>query len=158
MVTNTEVKELGHFINGEIVAGTSGHFSDVFNPSLGVVIARVPMATKEEVQGAIVTAKAAFPAWRALSVSKRVEIVMKFRQLMTARMDALIDIICIESGKTIEDAKGEITRGLESVDLAINAPHLLKGEYSVNVGGNINAYSQKHHSALLQRFPHSTFQ
>jgi malonate-semialdehyde dehydrogenase (acetylating)/methylmalonate-semialdehyde dehydrogenase len=141
MVTNTEVKELGHFINGEIVAGTSGHFSDVFNPSSGAVIARVPIATKEEVQGAIATAKAAFPAWRALSVGKRVEIVMKFRQLMTERMDALIDIICIESGKTIEDAKGEITRGLESVDLAINAPHLLKGEYSVNVGGNINAYS-----------------
>ncbi|WP_318618217.1 CoA-acylating methylmalonate-semialdehyde dehydrogenase [Sporosarcina sp. YIM B06819] len=143
MVTNTEIKELGHFMNGEIVAGTSGHFSDVFNPSSGAVIARVPIATKEEVQGAIATAKAAFPAWRALSVGKRVEIVMKFRQLMTARMDELIDIICIESGKTIEDAKGEITRGLESVDLAINAPHLLKGEYSVNVGGNINAYSAK---------------
>src|SRR3954454_15856232 len=87
MLTNTEVKELGHFMNGEIVAGTSGHFSDVFNPSSGAVIARVPIATKEEVQGAIAAAKAAFPAWRALSIGKRVEIVMKFRQLMTARMD-----------------------------------------------------------------------
>ena len=58
-------------------------------------------------------------------------------------MDELIDIICTESGKTVEDARGEITRGLESVDLAINAPHLLKGEYSVNVGGDINAYSAK---------------
>lgn len=143
MVTNTEVKELGHFINGEIVAGTSGHFSNVFNPSTGAVIAHVPIATKGEVQGAIATAQAAFPAWRALSVSKRVDIVMKFRQLMTARMDELIEIICTESGKTVEDARGEITRGLESVDLAINAPHLLKGEYSVNVGGNINAYTTK---------------
>lgn len=143
MVTNTEVKELGHFINGEIVAGTSGHFSNVFNPSTGAVIAHVPIATKEEVQSAIATAQAAFPAWRALSVGKRVDIVMKFRQLMTARMDELIDVICTESGKTVEDAKGEITRGLESVDLAINAPHLLKGEYSVNVGGDINAYSTK---------------
>lgn len=143
MVTNTEVKELGHFINGEIVAGTSGHFSNVFNPSTGAVIAHVPIATKEEVQSAIATAQAAFPAWRALSVSKRVEIVMKFRQLMTERMDELIQTICTESGKTVDDARGEITRGLESVDLAINAPHLLKGEYSVNVGGNINAYSAK---------------
>lgn len=143
MVTNTDVKELGHFIKGEIVAGSSGKFSDVFNPSSGAVIARVPIATKEEVQNAIETAKAAFPAWRDLSVGKRAEIVMKFRQLMTARIDELIDIICLESGKTVDDAKGEITRGLESVDLAINAPHLLKGEYSVNVGGNINAYSAK---------------
>jgi len=69
--------------------------------------------------------------------------MLKFRQLMTENMDELIDMICTESGKTVEDAKGEITRGLESVDLAINAPHLLKGEYSVNVGGQINAYSTK---------------
>lgn len=143
MVTNIEVTELGHFINGEIVPGKSGQFSDVFNPSSGSVIARVPIATKAEVQEAIAIAKAAFPAWRALSVGKRVEIVMKFRQLMTENMDELIDMICTESGKTIEDAKGEITRGIESVDLAINAPHLLKGEYSVNVGGYINAYSTK---------------
>ncbi|MEK4486388.1 CoA-acylating methylmalonate-semialdehyde dehydrogenase [Psychrobacillus sp. FSL H8-0484] len=143
MVTNTEVKELGHFINGEITLGKSGQFLDVFNPSSGSVIARVPIATKEEVQHAIATAKAAFPAWRALSVGKRAEIVMKFRQLMTENIDELIDMICTESGKTIEDARGEITRGLESVDLAINAPHLLKGEYSVNVGGDINAYSTK---------------
>lgn len=143
MVTNTEVKELGHFINGAIVPGKSGQFSDVYNPSLGTVIARVPIASKEETQQAIATAKAAFPAWRALSVGKRAEIVLKFRQLMTERADELIELICTESGKTKEDAKGEITRGLESVDLAINAPHLLKGEYSVNVGGNINAYSTK---------------
>ncbi|WP_342598322.1 CoA-acylating methylmalonate-semialdehyde dehydrogenase [Psychrobacillus sp. FSL H8-0483] len=143
MVTNTEVKELGHFINGEITPGKSGQFLDVFNPSSGSVIARVPIATKEEVQHAIATAKAAFPAWRALSVGKRAEIVLKFRQLMTENIDELIDMICTESGKTIEDARGEITRGLESVDLAINAPHLLKGEYSVNVGGHINAYSTK---------------
>ncbi|MEG0380873.1 MAG: CoA-acylating methylmalonate-semialdehyde dehydrogenase, partial [Kurthia sp.] len=121
----------------------SGQFSDVYNPSLGTVIARVPIASKEETQQAIATAKAAFPAWRALSVGKRTEIVLKFRQLMTERIDELIELICTESGKTKEDAKGEITRGLESVDLAINAPHLLKGEYSVNVGGNINAYSTK---------------
>lgn len=69
--------------------------------------------------------------------------MLKFRQLLTDNMDELIDMICKESGKTKEDAKGEITRGLESVDLAINAPHLLKGEYSVNVGGQINAYSTK---------------
>ena len=143
MVTNTDIQELGHFINGQTVLGKSGQFSDVYNPSTGTVIARVPLATKQEVQEAIAAAQAAFPAWRALSVGKRAEIILKFRQLITENIDELIDLICTESGKTIEDAKGEITRGLESVDLAINAPHLLKGEYSVNVGGHINAYSVK---------------
>lgn len=143
MVTNTDIQELGHFINGQTVIGKSGHFSDVYNPSTGSVIARVPLATQEEVKEAINAAKKAFPAWRALSVGKRAEIMLKFRQLLTDNMDELIDMICKESGKTKEDAKGEITRGLESVDLAINAPHLLKGEYSVNVGGQINAYSTK---------------
>lgn len=143
MVTNTDIQELGHFINGQTVLGKSGQFSDVYNPSTGTVIARVPLATKQEVQEAIAAAQAAFPAWRALSVGKRTEIILKFRQLITENIDELIDLICTESGKTIEDAKGEITRGLESVDLAINAPHLLKGEYSVNVGGHINAYSVK---------------
>ncbi len=143
MVTNTDIQELGHFINGQTVLGKSGHFSDVYNPSTGSVIARVPLATQEEVKEAINGAQKAFPAWRALSVGKRAEIMLKFRQLLTDNMDELIDLICKESGKTKEDAKGEITRGLESVDLAINAPHLLKGEYSVNVGGQINAYSTK---------------
>ena len=77
-------------------------------------------------------------------MAKRAEIVLKFRNLVTENMEELLQIICTESGKTIEDAKGEITRGLESVDLAIGAPHLMKGEYSVNVGGQINAYSAKY--------------
>lgn len=144
MVEKVKVKELTHFINGEMVAGKSGRFSNVFNPATGEVIAKVPLASVEEVRDAILKAKAAFPAWRDLSVGKRVEVVMRFRNLIAQNMESLIEMICTESGKTIEDAKGEITRGLESVDLAIGAPHLMKGEYSVNVGGQINAYSAKY--------------
>mgnify|MGYP000958560975 FL=1 len=143
MTVEQKVRELQHFINGTLVAGTSGRFSNVYNPCTGEVIARVPIATREEVQHAIETAKEAFPKWKALSSGKRSEIVQRFRQLVAENQDELIEIICEESGKTKEDARGEIQRGLESVDLAINAPHLLKGEYSVNVGGNINAYSTK---------------
>ena len=143
MTVEQKIKELHHFINGSLVEGTSGRFSNVYNPSTGEVIAQVPLATKEEVKQAIEVAKKAFPAWKKTSPGKRAEIVMKFRQLVKEHEDELIDTICRESGKTKEDAKGEITRGLESVDLAINAPHLLKGEYSVNVGGDINAFSTK---------------
>ena len=77
-------------------------------------------------------------------MAKRAEIVLNFRNLLKENKDKVIELICIESGKTEEDAMGEITRGLESVDLAINAPHFMKGEYSVNVGGQINAYSAKY--------------
>ena len=98
--------------------------------------------------------KQRFPAWRDTSVAKRAEIVLKFRNLITENMEELLQIICTESGKTIEDAKGEITRGLESVDLAIGAPHLMKGEYSVNVGGQINAYSAKYPLGVVAQFLH----
>lgn len=143
MTVNQKVRELHHFVGGKMVVGTSGRFSDVYNPSTGEVIAQVPLADRGEVKAAIEKAKAAFPAWKKTSVGKRTEIVQRFRQLLVEKQEDLINVICEESGKTKEDAKGEITRGLESVDLALNAPHLLKGEYSVNVGGNINALSTK---------------
>jgi malonate-semialdehyde dehydrogenase (acetylating) / methylmalonate-semialdehyde dehydrogenase len=144
MTNITEVKELTHYIDGKMIAGKSGRFQEVFNPATGEVIAKVPLASVEEVKYAIKKAEAAFPGWRDLSVAKRAEIVMAFRNLLMENKDKVIELICTESGKTEEDALGEITRGLESVDLAINAPHLMKGEYSVNVGGQINAYSAKY--------------
>lgn len=144
MTEAVSVKKLTHFINGELVEGKSNNYSKVYNPTTGEVIAEVPIASAEETREAIAAAKAAFPAWRDLSVAKRAEVLMRFRFLLTENMDQLLDIICTESGKTLEDARGEVTRALESVDLAIGAPHLVKGEYSVNVGGQINAYSAKY--------------
>lgn len=144
MTEAVSVKKLTHFIKGELVEGKSRNYSKVYNPTTGEVIAEVPIATAEETREAIATAKAAFPAWRDLSVAKRAEVLMRFRFLLTENMEQLLEIICTESGKTLEDARGEVTRALESVDLAIGAPHLVKGEYSVNVGGQINAYSAKY--------------
>lgn len=143
MTVQQKMKTLTHFINGVEVAGTSGRFSEVYNPSTGEVIAQVPLASKEEVKQAIQLAKAAFPGWKKTAIGKRVEVLHRFRQLLVEKQDELIALICEESGKTREDAKGEIVRGIESVDMAISAPQLLKGEYSVNVGGNINAFSAK---------------
>lgn len=140
----TGIQTLTHFIGGKQVAGKSGKFGDVYNPTTGEVIAHVPFATVEETREAIALAKAAFPAWRDTSVAKRAQVVMKFRNLLMSRIDELLEVICRESGKTYEDARGEVTRGVESLDLAIGAPHLVKGEYSVNVGGDINAYSAKY--------------
>lgn len=144
MTNVTEVKELYHYVNGEQTPGKSGRFSTVFNPATGEAIASVPLATADEVKDIITSAQAAFPAWRDLSVAKRAEIVQRFRYLLSENKEKVMEIICTESGKTKEDAIGEITRALESVDLAIGAPHLMKGEYSVNVGGGINSYSAKY--------------
>lgn len=143
MTVQQKVKTLSHFINGVETAGTSGRYSEVYNPTTGEVIAQVPLATRDEVKQAIQQAKAAFPAWKKTSIGKRVEVLHRFRQLLVERQDELIEVICEESGKTKEDAKGEIVRGIESVDMAISAPQMLKGEYSVNVGGDINAFSAK---------------
>ena len=143
MTIQQQTKTLSHFINGNKTKGTSGSYSDVYNPSTGEVIAQVPLASREEVKQAIQIAKTAFPAWKKTSIGKRVEVLHRFRQLLIDRQDELIQVICVESGKTKEDAKGEIMRGIESVDMAISAPQLLKGEYSVNVGGDINAFSAK---------------
>ncbi|GAB0169094.1 CoA-acylating methylmalonate-semialdehyde dehydrogenase [Lysinibacillus sp. CTST325] len=143
MTVQQKVKTLSHFINGVETAGTSGRYSEVYNPTTGEVIAQVPLATRDEVKQAIQQAKAGFPAWKKTSIGKRVEVLHRFRQLVVERQDELIKIICEESGKTKEDAKGEIVRGIESVDMAISAPQMLKGEYSVNVGGDINAFSAK---------------
>lgn len=144
LAESVAVTKLTHFINGRAIDGKSGRYGNVFNPSTGEVIAKVPLASAEEAREAIEAAEKAFPAWRDVAVAKRAEIVMRFRHLLTENMEKLIRLICTESGKTKEDAKGELIRGLESVDLAIGAPHLVKGEYSVNVGGQINAYSAKY--------------
>ncbi len=138
-----KVTNLKHFIGGEMVDGKSERFGDVFNPSTGEVIAHVPLATKEEVDETVAQAQSAFPEWGKTSVAKRVEIIHRFRSLLVDETDRLAELIGKECGKTIADAKGEISRGLESVDFAINAPQMLKGEYSVNVGGNINVFSMK---------------
>lgn len=143
MTTIQEVQKLSHFIGGKKVEGTSGRFGEVFNPSTGEVIAGVPLASVEETKQAIELAKKGQKEWQTKSIAKKMEVVLNFRNLLSSRQEELVDIVCLESGKTKADALGEITRGLESVDLALNAPHLLKGEYSVNVGGDINAFSTK---------------
>ncbi|MBP2076254.1 CoA-acylating methylmalonate-semialdehyde dehydrogenase [Oceanobacillus polygoni] len=132
-----------HYINGEKVKGNNDKYGYVYSPSTGQRIAAVPYASAEEVDETVQLAKKAAVKWAKTSVGKRVEVLFKFRQLLVENTDELAQLIGKENGKTISDAKGEISRGIESVDLAIGAPQILKGEHSVNVGGDINAYSMK---------------
>jgi malonate-semialdehyde dehydrogenase (acetylating)/methylmalonate-semialdehyde dehydrogenase len=137
------VKELSHFVGGRHVAGRSGRFGDVFNPSVGELSARVPLATRGEVEAAIADAAAAFPAWSAQSPLVRARVMFKFKELVERHMDELALLLSSEHGKVLSDAKGSIQRGLEVVEFACGIPHLLKGEYSDSVARGVDVYSMR---------------
>ncbi|WP_406271038.1 CoA-acylating methylmalonate-semialdehyde dehydrogenase [Nocardia sp. NBC_00881] len=137
------VRELTHFIGGQHVLGTSGNFGDVFDPNLGQVQARVPLASKSEVEAVIANAEAAQPEWAAFNPQKRARVLMKFLTLVQEEMDSLAALLSSEHGKTIADAKGDIQRGLEVVEFATGIPHLLKGEYTEGAGTGIDVYSMR---------------
>lgn len=129
-----------HLINGQLVS-ESGRTADVYNPSTGQVIHQVPLASRETIQRAIDSAKAAFPAWRNTPPAKRAQVMFRFKQLLEQNEARISQLISEEHGKTLEDAAGELKRGIENVEYACSAPEILKGEYSRNVGPNIDAWS-----------------
>ena len=134
------IEEIKHYIGGREVAGQSGRTADVYNPATGAVTAKVPLASKGEVEDAIAVAKAAFPGWSALSPLRRSRIMYKFKELLEANAENLAAIITAEHGKVHSDALGEVTRGLEVVEFACGGPHLLKGEITESVGTGIDSH------------------
>ena len=140
-MTQERVSIYPHWIAGRAQPGTSGRAGDVFNPSLGVVAARVALASEAEVDAAVRAARAAFPAWAATPALKRARVMFKFKEIVEQRRGELAKLIASEHGKLVSDAAGEVTRGLEVVEFACGAPHLLKGEFADNVGTGIDSYS-----------------
>jgi malonate-semialdehyde dehydrogenase (acetylating)/methylmalonate-semialdehyde dehydrogenase len=132
-----------HWIDGAEYASTSGRTAPVFNPALGEQTSEVALANRAEIDAAVASAKAAFPAWRDLSLARRQSIIFKFRELLEARKGELAEIITSEHGKVLSDALGEITRGQEVVEFATGMAHHLKGEYSENVSTGVDVYSTK---------------
>ncbi|WP_085721452.1 MULTISPECIES: CoA-acylating methylmalonate-semialdehyde dehydrogenase [Pseudomonas] len=129
-----------HLIHGELV--TKGErTADVFNPSTGQAVRKVELASRATVQEAIDSAKTAFPAWRNTPPAKRAQVMFRFKQLLEQNEARISQMISEEHGKTLEDAAGELKRGIENVEFACAAPEVLKGEYSRNVGPNIDAWS-----------------
>ena len=128
----TEV--VNHYINGKIVEGTSGNYGDVYNPALGEVIRKVAFASEAELRQAVAAAKAAFPAWAATPVLRRARVMFRLKTLLEQNIDELAALLSEEHGKTVSDAKGSITRGIEVVEFTCGMPHLIKGEFSEDVG------------------------
>jgi len=137
------MKELTHYINGEHVKGTSGRFSDVYNPATGEVQAKTPLASKDEVDRAVAIAAEAQPAWGAMNPQRRARVMMKAVQLLERDMDKLAEALSREHGKTFPDARGDVQRGLEVVEYCIGAPELLKGEFTYGAGPGIDMYSMR---------------
>ena len=136
-------KELTHFIGGKHVKGTSGRFTDAYQPMTGEVISRVPLASKAEVRAAVENALAAQPAWAATNPQRRARVLMKFLELVARDMEPLAELLAREHGKTIPDAKGDIQRGVEVIEFACGVPHLMKGEYTESAGPGIDIYSMR---------------
>jgi malonate-semialdehyde dehydrogenase (acetylating)/methylmalonate-semialdehyde dehydrogenase len=134
---------LGHWIGGKAVVGASGRAADVFNPSMGLVAARVALASVEEVDAAVRAAREAFPAWAATPALKRARVLFRFKEIIESRRDELARAISAEHGKVVSDAAGEVTRGLEVVEFACGAPHLTKGEFAENVGTGVDSFSMR---------------
>jgi malonate-semialdehyde dehydrogenase (acetylating)/methylmalonate-semialdehyde dehydrogenase len=137
------MREVGHFIGGKTVSGTSGRFGDVFNPSTGEVQAKVALASKAEVEAAIANAEAAQPGWAATNPQRRARVMFKFLELIQKEMDSLAALLAAEHGKVLSDAKGDIQRGIEVVEFACGVPHLLKGEFNDSAGPGIDLYSMR---------------
>ena len=133
-------EQVGHWINGARVAGTSGRSGPVWNPATGKVARHVDFASVADVDRAVAAATAAFPAWRALSLSKRSDILFRIRNLVESHRRELAALLTAEHGKVTSDALGEIARGLENLEFACGVPHLLKGGFSEQVSTGVDVY------------------
>ncbi|MFL5725384.1 MAG: CoA-acylating methylmalonate-semialdehyde dehydrogenase [Chloroflexota bacterium] len=137
----TGLKRISHWIDGRAVPGESGRAGPVYNPALGIQTGEVDFASVDEVGRAVTAAKAAFPAWREVSLSRRQELMFRIRQLVHDRREEIGKILTDEHGKVLSDAVGEVQRGLEVIEHACGIPTLLRGNFSEQASTGIDVYS-----------------
>ena len=135
------MKNIFHFIGGKEFSGGSDRFSNIYNPATGEVQAKVNLATSSEVDYGVNIAFKAFQEWSNTPPISRARILFKFKELIEKNSDSLTKLIVSEHGKVYDDAKGSLTRGLEVVEFSCGIPHLLKGEFTENVGKNVDSWS-----------------
>ncbi len=136
-----DTPRIGHWIDGQHCAGSSGRTAPVWNPASGEPQAEVDLASVAEVDAAVAAAQAAFAPWCAKSLAARTQIMFRFRELLDGNRKALAELVSREHGKTAADADGEIARGLDNVDFACGLSQLLKGSFSDSVSSGIDVYS-----------------
>jgi malonate-semialdehyde dehydrogenase (acetylating)/methylmalonate-semialdehyde dehydrogenase len=134
------LRTVNHWIGGKPVESSSGRSGPVWNPATGEQQAYVAFASVDEVDAAVASAQAAFPAWRATPLSRRSEILFRLRELIDHNRRRIAEFLTAEHGKTISDAVGEVTRGLENVEFACGVPNLLKGSFSEQASRDVDVY------------------
>ena len=137
------MKLIEHFIGGKKTKGSSKKTSKVFDPATGEKTAEVILASKVDVNTAVEKAKSAFAEWSRKPPAQRARIIFKFKELIEKNSDELTKLIVSEHGKVYADAQGSLTRGLEVVEFACGIPHLLKGEFTENVGTDVDSWSMR---------------
>ena len=137
----TTLERLPLWIGGRAVAPTTTRYGEVTNPATGEVIRHVPFANAADVDAAVQSAASAFAAWSTTPALRRARILMRFRDLLDTHKKDLARVVTEEHGKTLIDAEGSLTRGLEVVEFATGIPHLLKGEHSASVGTDVDSFS-----------------
>jgi malonate-semialdehyde dehydrogenase (acetylating)/methylmalonate-semialdehyde dehydrogenase len=130
-----------HWINGQPWDGPADRRGDVFDPATGQVTKQVDFASASTLDEAVAVAKAAFPAWRDASLTKRTQVLFAFRELLNANKEKVAALITEEHGKVLSDALGEVTRGQEVVEFACGIAHLMKGGFSEGVSSGVDVYS-----------------
>ncbi|MCZ6631257.1 MAG: CoA-acylating methylmalonate-semialdehyde dehydrogenase [Actinobacteria bacterium] len=137
------MKQIQHWIDGSLTAGASSRVGPVFNPAAGEQTGEVALANSDDVDTAVRSAKKAFDSWRNSSLTKRQKVMFAFREIMAARSQEMAETLTSEHGKTVDDALGEVQRGIEVVEFACNIAHLLKGDFSEQVSTGVDTYSIK---------------
>ncbi|MBM3678179.1 MAG: CoA-acylating methylmalonate-semialdehyde dehydrogenase [Actinobacteria bacterium] len=138
---STDLDHITHWIGGARVPGSSGRQGPVFNPSTGVQSGVVDLASVDEVDAAVRSAKAAFRTWRSVPLGRRAELFFSIRQLVHAHREDIARLLVAEHGKVLSDAMGEVARGLEVIEYACGLPTLLKGGFSEQASSGIDVYS-----------------
>ena len=137
------MKLIEHYVGGKLFSGSSERKGQVFNPATGEQESEVRLASKSDLNQAVEIANKAFKTWSLIPALQRARVMFKFKELIEKNSDQLTKLIVSEHGKVYEDAKGSLTRGLEVVEFACGIPHLLKGEFSENVGTNVDSWSMR---------------
>jgi malonate-semialdehyde dehydrogenase (acetylating)/methylmalonate-semialdehyde dehydrogenase len=137
------MRQIGHFIDGELVPGTSGRTKDIFNPNTGDVQAQVNMATAAELDAAVKTAAEAQRIWAQMNPQKRSRVMFAYKALVETHMDELAEMLSSEHGKVLADSRGDVMRGIDVIEFACGIPHGQKGEHTYGAGPEIDVYSMR---------------
>jgi malonate-semialdehyde dehydrogenase (acetylating)/methylmalonate-semialdehyde dehydrogenase len=139
----TQTSSIGHFVDGRALAGASARESPVYDPATGQVRAHLALASAAETGAAVAAARRTLPDWSATPPLSRARVLFRFKTLIESNIDELARLITLEHGKVLSDARGEVIRGLEVVEFACGIPHLLRGDFTENVGRGIDSWSMR---------------